>query len=296
MWIAQIPRSFAVSFGIWRRLFCQHLYGVIPGDIFHLIRLKKTFFASDLHLGVDARLSSSERERQFVRWLETVAPEAEAIYLIGDLFEFWFEYRYVTPRGYTRLLGALARLSDAGLPVYAFTGNHDLWMFGYFESELGIRVYKKPIQREIGGKQFLIGHGDGLGPDDYGYKRMKKVFTHPLAQWCYARLHPNLAFALARGASHQSRKATPPEERSWLGEEREWLLQYCHRKIDQGLEPDYFVFGHRHLPVDWRLKNGRSRYINTGEWMYACSYAVFDGEDLQVKFFEREGTISSNHL
>lgn len=253
------------------------------------LALKKTFFASDLHLGVDARLTSQARERQFVRWLEQVAPEAEALYIIGDLFEYWFEYRSVVPRGHVRLLGTLARLRDEGLPIYVFTGNHDLWMFDYFEQELGIPLYRKPMQREIGGKQFFIGHGDGLGPNDFGYKRMKKVFSNPLAQWCYARLHPNFATWLAHAASNQSRKATPPEEREWLGEDREWLLQYCLRKIGQGIEPDYFVFGHRHLPIDWRLPNGKSRYINTGEWMYACSYAVFDGQKMEVRFFEQPG-------
>jgi UDP-2,3-diacylglucosamine hydrolase len=248
-----------------------------------------TFFASDLHLGADARLTSAERERQFVRWLNHCAPQAEAIYLVGDIFEFWFEYKQVVPRGFTRLLGTLAELRDGGLPIYAFTGNHDLWMFGYFEAELGIPVYRKPIQREIGGKHFMIGHGDGLGPGDKGYKRMKKVFTHPLAQWSFARLHPNLAFWLANSASQQSRRATPPEEFSWLGEDREWLLQYCLRKVAQGIEPDYFVFGHRHLPIDWPLTNGKSRYINLGEWMHACSYGVFDGNDMQVLFWEDEG-------
>jgi len=248
-----------------------------------------TFFASDLHLGVDARLTSAMRERQFVRWLHHCAPKAEAIYLVGDIFEFWFEYKRVVPRGFTRLLGTLAELRDGGLPIYAFTGNHDLWMFGYFENELGIPVYKKPIQREIGGKQFLIGHGDGLGPGDAGYKWMKKIFAHPLAQWSYARLHPNFALWLANRASRQSRQATPPEEFNWLGDDREWLLQYCLQKIKQGVEPDYFVFGHRHLPIDRALPNGKSRYINLGEWMYSCSYGVFDGEDMQVLFWEGAG-------
>jgi UDP-2,3-diacylglucosamine hydrolase len=256
---------------------------------------KKVFFASDFHLGVDARLTSGERERQVVRWLEYVAPQAEAIYLVGDLFEFWYEYRSVVPRGYTRLLGALASLSDAGLPVYAFTGNHDLWMFGYFEQELGIPVYHKPIERTIGGKRFFIGHGDGLGPDDIGFKLMKKVFTNPLCQWTFGRLHPDTGAWIARKASAGSRAATPEAERAWLGDDKEWLLQYALRKLDRGVEADYFVFGHRHLPVDWQLPRAGSRYINLGEWMHACSYAQFDGNDMQVTFFEnREGRVISN--
>ncbi|MBN8681781.1 MAG: UDP-2,3-diacylglucosamine diphosphatase [Chitinophagales bacterium] len=259
---------------------------------------KKTFFASDFHLGVNARLSSRERERQVVQWLEQCAPEAEAIYLVGDIFEFWFEYKTVVPKGYTRLFGQLAALRDANIPVYAFTGNHDLWMFGYFESELDIPVYRKPILREIGGKQFMIGHGDGLGPGDTGYKLMKKVFVHPLSQWLYGWLHPNWGTQLAGFFSQKSRDATPAAERAWLGEDKEWLLQYCERKIAQGTEPDYFVFGHRHLPIDWQLSNGRSRYLNLGEWMWASSYGVFDGQDMAIRIFDESSgaKLVSNYL
>jgi len=256
--------------------------------------VKKTFFASDFHLGADARLPSRERERQVVRWLDQVAPEAAEIYLVGDLFEFWFEYRSVVPKGFNRLLGKLAELRDGGLPVTVFTGNHDLWMFGYFEQEFGIPVLRKPVQKEIQGKRFLIGHGDGLGPDDYGYKRMKKVFAHPVSQWLFRWFHPDLGTRLANFSSQKSRAAMPPEERDWLGEEREWLLQYCKRKIDRGVEPDYFIFGHRHLPIDWLLHNGRSRYVNLGEWLHFNSYAVFDGKDVEVRFFENEGKVVTN--
>ncbi len=253
--------------------------------------MKKTYFASDFHLGIDGRLPALERERQIVRWLDAVAPDAEAIYLVGDLFEFWFEYKTVIPKGFSRFLGKLAELRDAGLPIHVFTGNHDLWMFGYFEQEFGIPVYRKPIQIELHGKQFFIGHGDGLGPNDRGYKRMKKVFTHPFSQWLFGWLHPDLGMRLAGFSSQKSREAMPPEERSWMGEDKEWLLQYCHRKIDRGIEPDYFIFGHRHLPIDWQLNNGRSRYINLGEWIFASSYAVFDGQDLELKFFEGTGQV-----
>lgn len=255
---------------------------------------KKTYFASDFHLGTDARLTSAERERQVVRWLDQCAPDAEAIYLVGDIFEFWFEYRTVVPKGFVRLLGKLAELRDSGLPIYAFTGNHDLWMFGYFEQELGIPVYRRPIQREIQGKMFFIGHGDGLGPNDTGYKLMKKVFVHPVSQWLFGWLHPDWGTGLAHFFSKKSRAATPPAERAWMGADREWLLQYCERKIERGTVPDYFVFGHRHLPIDWLLSNGRSRYLNLGEWMHYNSYAVFDGQALALRFFEHEGTVVMN--
>ncbi len=253
-----------------------------------------TFFASDFHLGVDARLPSAERERQLVRWLDWAAPQAEAIYLVGDLFDFWHEYRTVVPRGHVRLLGKLAELRGGGLPIFAFTGNHDLWMFGYFEEELGIPVFKKPIQREIGGKQFFIGHGDGLGPNDLGYKRMKKVFTNPACQWLFRQLHPDFGMKLADFFSGKSRAATPPAERKWLGDDHEWLLAYCERKISQGIAPDFFVFGHRHLPIDWRLSNGRSRYLNLGDWLNHNSFGVFDGVDLRLEFFENAGCPVTN--
>lgn len=258
--------------------------------------MKNIYFASDFHLGVDARLSSRERERQIVRWLDRIAPEAEAVYLVGDLFEFWFEYQTVIPKGYSRFFGKLAELRDGGLPIHIFTGNHDLWMFGYFEEEFGIPVHYKPIQIELNGKRFFIGHGDGLGPKDRGYKLMKKVFTNRINQWLFRWFHPDLGMRLAGFSSRASRDAMPEEERSWLGEEREWLVQYCHRKIDQGVEPDYFIFGHRHLVVDWRLKNDHSRYVNLGDWMSFCSYAVFDGIDLELRFFEREGQAVSNWI
>ncbi|MCC6461903.1 MAG: UDP-2,3-diacylglucosamine diphosphatase [Saprospiraceae bacterium] len=258
--------------------------------------MKKIFFASDFHLGVDAVLPSRERERQLVRWLDHIAPEAEAIYLVGDLFEFWFEYKTVVPKGFTRFLGKLAELRDAGILVQVFTGNHDLWMFGYFTEELDIPVCRQPIRVEHLGKQFFIGHGDGLGPNDRGYKLLKKVFTNRTNQWLFRWLHPDLGMRLAGFSSQTSRESMPEEERSWLGEEREWLVQYCHRKIDQGIEPDYFVFGHRHLPVDWRLKNGHSRYVNLGDWMSFCSYAVFDGENMELRFFEKNDRPVSNWL
>lgn len=244
------------------------------------------YFASDFHLGVNARLSSADRERQLVRWLHMAATDAEAIYLVGDVFDFWFEYRTVVPKGYVRLMGKLAELRDAGVPIYFFTGNHDMWMFRYFEQELGIPIYRKPIIRELHGKTFLIGHGDGLGPGDYGYKFIKRVFANPLCQWAFERLHPNFGVGLANYWSGRSR-ASNPSEGHFLGAEGEWLIAYCNRKLDS-VDADYFVFGHRHLPIDYTLKNQRSRYINLGEWLNYNSYATFDGENMELRFFENE--------
>lgn len=254
----------------------------------------KTYFASDFHLGIDARQTSKDREALIVRWLGQAAQDAEAIYLVGDVFDFWFEYPSVVPRGHIRLLGKLAEIRDAGIPIYFFTGNHDMWVFRFFEDELGIPTYRKPIIREIHGKTFFIGHGDGLGPGDFGYKFIKKVFANPVCQWAFARLHPNFAFRLARYWSGKSRAAGKEDVR-FLGPEREWLIQYANRKLDTH-QVDYFVFGHRHLPIDYTLKDGKSRYINLGEWMNFNSYAVFDGRDLQLAFFENEnGQIFGQH-
>lgn len=252
----------------------------------------KIFFASDFHLGIDARLTSAERERQIVRWLDQIKEEAEEIYLVGDVFDFWFEYKTVVPKGYVRLLGKLAELRDAGILIYFFIGNHDMWMFRYFEEELGIPIYRKPIVREIKGKTFFIGHGDGLGPGDHGYKMLKKVFSNPVCQWLFARLHPNFAIGLANFWSNKSREANTGEH-TFLGEEKEWLLTYVKRKVKE-VPADFFVFGHRHLPIDYTLKDGKSRYINLGEWMNYNSYAVFDGEALTIKFFENEGQPYTN--
>ena len=248
--------------------------------------MKKVYFASDFHLGIDARLSSREREKQLVRWLEQIRKDAHSIYLVGDVFDFWFEYKTVVPKGYVRLLGKLAELRDEGIPIYFFTGNHDMWMFSYFEEELGIPIYREPIVREIMGKTFFIGHGDGLGPGDHGYKFIKRVFANPVCQWLFERLHPNFGIWLANYWSGKSRGAQQ-EDAKYLGPENEWLIAYVQRKVKE-IKADYFIFGHRHLPIDYTIEGTQSRYINLGEWMNFNSYAVFDGQNLELAFFENE--------
>ena len=255
--------------------------------------MKKIYFASDFHLGIDARTSSAERERQLVRWLDQISGDAGEIYLVGDLFDFWFEYHTVVPKGFVRLLGKLAELRDRDIPIHFFIGNHDMWMFRYFEDELDIPIHRRPIVREWNGKSFMIGHGDGLGPSDHGYKLLKKIFANPVCQWLFARLHPNFGIRLARYWSGQSRR-TNPAASPFLGPEREWLIAYAERKLETQ-DIDYFIFGHRHLPIDHALKNGKSRYINLGEWMNYNSYAVFDGIDVRIEFFENaEGKVYGN--
>ena len=244
----------------------------------------KIYFASDFHLGIDVKYSSKEREKQIVEWLDLVKQDAEEIYLVGDLFDFWFEYKRVVPKGYVRLLGKLAELSDQGIKLYFFTGNHDMWMFTYLEEEMNIPIYRNPIRKEIKGKQFYIGHGDGLGPGDRSYKFLKRVFNNGLCQWLFARLHPNFGIALANYFSGTSRKKNTSDE-SYLGPQKEWLVLFCEEEVQQQYA-DYFIFGHRHLPIDHALKNGKSRYLNIGDWMNHNSYAVFDGEDIQIQFYK----------
>jgi len=251
------------------------------------MNVKKIYFASDFHLGTPTYQASQVREARIVRWLEHIRADAEAIYLVGDVFDFWFEYKTVIPKGYVRLFGKLAELRDAGISIFFFTGNHDMWMFRYFEEEFDIPIYRAPIQCTLGGKRFFIGHGDGLGPGDRGYKFIKKVFSNRLCQWLFARLHPNFGIGLAQFWSNRSRDENDKSPDKFTTPEREWLYQYANRKLETE-HYDFFIFGHRHIPLDLVLKNGTSRYVNLGEWMTYNSYAVFDGEKLELKYFLEE--------
>ncbi len=242
---------------------------------------KKIYFASDNHLGAPTMEQSLPREKKFVAWLDSIKDDAAAIFLMGDLFDFWFEYKTVVPKGFTRTLGKLAELSDAGIPIYYFVGNHDLWMNGYFEEELNIPVFHKPQQFNINNTSFFIGHGDGLGPNDISFKRMKKVFTSPVFKWLFKWLHPDLGMKIGQYLSVKNKMISGNEDEIFLGEDKEWLAQYAKRKLEQQ-HYDYFVFGHRHLPLEINL-NGKSTYMNLGDWITHYTYAFFDGEKLHLK-------------
>lgn len=241
---------------------------------------KKIYFASDNHLGAPGPDESRPREKLFVQWLDSIKADAGAIFLLGDLFDFWFEYKTVVPKYFTRTLGKLAELSDAGIPIYYFVGNHDLWMNGYFEAELNITVFHKPQQFSFNHTSFFVGHGDGLGPHDKGYKRMKKVFTNPVAKWFFRWLHPDLGVKLAQYLSVKNKLISGDADIQFLGEEKEWLVHYSRRKLEQQ-HYDYFVFGHRHLPLEIAL-NEKSTYVNLGDWITYFTYAVFDGNRLSL--------------
>ena len=245
---------------------------------------KKIYFASDNHLGAPTPEASKEREAKFVRWLDTIKADAGAIFLLGDLFDFWFEYRTVVPKGFVRTLGKLAELRDSGIAIYFFVGNHDLWVDDYFEKELNIPVFHRPQEAESCGKRFLIGHGDGLGPGDKGYKRMKKVFTNPFCKWLFRWLHPDIGVRLAQYLSVKNKMISGDEDVHFLGEDKEWLVQYCKRKLET-THYDYFLFGHRHLPMTIDL-GSKATYINTGDWIHYYTYAVFDGKETKLMHFE----------
>lgn len=245
---------------------------------------KKIYFASDFHLGVPNHEASMQREKHIVKWLDEIKGDAEEIYLMGDLFDFWFEYKHTVPKGFVRLLGKIAELSDAGIRITLFTGNHDMWMFDYLPKELGVSLYREPITRIYNNKKFYLGHGDGLGPGDHGYKFIKKLFANRFCQWLFERLHPNFAITIANYWSHKSRLSQSSDDQIFLGEEKEWLAMYS-KDILKKEHFDYFIFGHRHLPLDLKLGEN-SQYVNLGEWVNYSSYAVFDGNKLELKYYE----------
>ena len=244
---------------------------------------KKIYFSSDNHLGAPTHAESLPREKIFVKWLDSIKHDAEVIFLLGDLFDFWFEYKTVVPKGFVRTLGKLAELRDSGIQIHFFVGNHDLWMHDYFEKELNIPVYHKPKEFVFNNKHFLIGHGDGLGPGDKGYKRMKKVFTNPFSKWLFRWLHPDLGVRLAQHLSVKNKLISGDEDKEFLGEDKEWLAQYSKRKLESK-HYDYFIFGHRHLPMEINIGEN-STYFNLGDWINYYSYGVFDGEKFELHNF-----------
>ncbi len=245
---------------------------------------KNIYFLSDFHLGAPTYEKSLEREKLIVKFLTQIQDKASEIFIVGDMFDFWYEYKYVVPKGYVRLLGKLAELSDAGIQLHFFVGNHDMWMKNYFQQELNMPVYFEPRAFEWNNQQFLIGHGDGLGPGDKGYKRLKKIFRNPFCQFLFGVLPPRVGMGIANYMSRNSRAKTGNFEDVFLGGEKEWLVQYC-KQILQHRHYDYFIFGHRHLPIDYKLAEN-SRYVNLGDWIRYFTYAVFDGKNVQLLSFE----------
>lgn len=245
----------------------------------------KIYFASDFHLGTHGKHSSKEREHIIVRWLREIKADAHTLYLVGDVFDFWYEYRHVIPKGHSHFLSELRQVVDSGVNVEMFTGNHDVWLFDYFQEEYGIKVHRQPIEVNLQGKAILLGHGDGLGPSDHGYKLIKKIFSNKLCQWLWSRLHPNFALAVMKRFSRKSRDVNG--EDTFQGIENEWLAVYAEKKQTEQ-KRDYYVFGHRHVPLQHTLKDGHGQYINLGDWLHNYTYAVMADGELELKHFDYE--------
>lgn len=245
---------------------------------------KKVYFLSDFHLGAPNYEASRVRENKLIAFLSGIQHTAAAIFIVGDMFDFWYEYKYVVPKGYVRLLGKLAELTDKGIPIHFFVGNHDMWMTNYFQQELNIPVYFQERTFEFNDKKFYIAHGDGLGPGDHGYKLLKKVFRNPVCRWLFGMLPPVVGIGLANFFSRKSREAVTEYEQKFLGADKEWLMIHS-REVLQQQHYDYFIYGHRHVPGIHHLP-GNSRYVNLGDWVIHFTYAVFDGQQLLLQKFE----------
>jgi UDP-2,3-diacylglucosamine hydrolase len=241
---------------------------------------KKIYFASDFHLGAPSYKKSRARENLIINWLDTIKKDAQEIYLVGDIFDFWFEYKQTVPKGYVRFLGKIAEITDSGIAVHFFTGNHDMWMFDYLSNEIGVSIHRDIITRKWNDKKFFIGHGDGLGPGDRFYKFLKLFFNSKFCQWLFARIHPNIGMGIGNFWSSKSRISNIEKGEKFLGNEKEWLYIYSKQVLEKE-HFDFFVFGHRHLVLDLNIQEKKSRYINLGEWFSGNPFfASFDGESL----------------
>lgn len=244
----------------------------------------KIYFASDLHLGTPNYADSLEREKAFVQWLTSIEADCKRLFLVGDIFDFWFDYKTAIPKGFVRVLGKLAAMADNGIDIHYFKGNHDMWLNGYFEEELGFTVHDDNYIFEENGVRICVGHGDGKGPDDFKYKLLKKIFRNPVCQWLFKWIHPDVGMAIAQYWSRKSRYGNGESEERFLGEDREWLIQYIKRK-HPSIQAKYYIFGHRHLAIEHDV-NEEAKYINLGDWIHFRSYACFDGQEVKLHYFK----------
>ncbi len=248
--------------------------------------MKKIYFASDFHLGIPNAAESFERELRIIRWLDSIQADCAELFILGDIFDFWFEYALVVPKGFVRLQAKIAAFTDAGIPVHFFHGNHDLWQFGYFEKELGVKVHSGPIEITLGSKRFYIAHGDGLGPKQRKFKLILSIYRNKFFQKLFSWVHPSIGMGFANYLSNQSKLKTFDGNFTFY-EEKEYLIQHCRTLIAANNPADYFVFGHRHLPMIYALGDQKN-YVNLGDWIGFNSYAVFDGNELRLAYFEKK--------
>lgn len=241
---------------------------------------KNVYFLSDAHLGSLAIPHGRTQERRLVRFLDSIKEKASAVYLLGDMFDFWNEYRYVVPKGYSRFLGKLSELTDNGVEVHFFAGNHDLWTYGYLEEECGVIVHKAPVTTEIYGKVFFLAHGDGLGEPDNKFKILRKLFHNRTCQRLLNFVHPRWGMALGLNwAKHSRLKRADGKEVPFMGEDKEFLVRFARDYKRSHPNIDYFLFGHRHIELDLPIDKS-TRMLILGDWIWQFTYAVFDGEHL----------------
>lgn len=254
---------------------------------------KKIYFLSDFHLGAPNEAISKEREKEICLFLSSIKNDCQALYLVGDVFDFWFEYKHAVPRGFIRFMSKIAEYTDSGIPVYWFTGNHDMWIFDYLPSELGVEIIRNPIEVNYFNQSIYIGHGDGLGPGDTKYKILKKFFASKACQWLFARLHPNFGIGLANWSSYRSRDAQKESDRVFLGTDNEWLFQFCQEE-EKKKHHDLYIFGHRHLPLKLNIQPD-STYYNLGEWLYYKTFGILDKEGFKIVQWKDQEVIPFNH-
>ena len=254
--------------------------------------MKPIYFLSDAHLGSWALEHRRMQERRLVRFLDSIKEKAAAIYLLGDMFDFWFEYKYAVPKGYTRFLGKLSELTDLGVEVHYFTGNHDIWTFGYLEKECGVILHKQAITTELYGKVFFLAHGDGLGDPDKKFKFVRYLFHNRACQWAFSTIHPRWGIWFGHTWAKRSRMKHPNgEEPPYMGEDREYLIRYTKQYIQYHSNVDYFIYGHRHVEIDLQLTK-KARVVVLGDWITHFSYVVYDGQHLFLQqYIEGESQV-----
>lgn len=242
--------------------------------------MKPIYFLSDAHLGSLAIQSRRMQERRLVRFLDSIKHKAGAVYLLGDMFDFWHEYKTVVPKGFTRFLGKISELTDLGVEVHYFTGNHDLWMKDYLVEECGVVLHKTACTVELYGKIFYLAHGDGIGDDSRGFRFLRALFHNPIAQALFAAIHPRwgMSFGL-NWAKHSRLKREDGKEPPFMGEDKENLILFAKQYLKDHPEINFFLFGHRHIDYDLMLSKS-SRVVILGDWISLFTYAVFDGENL----------------
>ena len=249
---------------------------------------KNIYFASDAHLGARFHKDPLAVEKKLVRWLDHIKEDAQAIYFLGDMFDYWYEFKYVVPKGFVRFFGKLAELSDNGIEIHFFIGNHDIWMFDYLPKEIGATIHRDVLTVDLLGKRFFLGHGDEVDYRSKSFRFIRSLFRNKFCQWLYAGIHPRWSFGFALGWSLSSRKSGLKNEvAGYQGENKEYLVQFAKEYLQSHPDINFFIFGHRHIMLDLMLSR-TSRILITGDWMQHFSYIVWDGEALFLDQFEAE--------